>query len=278
MADAGCTSTIVIPGTPIKNVRPTKNPITLVDAKGGKLVTTHEGEIDIPGLPLEARRAHVCPDLAHTSLISIKQLADVGCKIIYDELEVRVIYHGKVVWRGGRDKLTGQWILPLSPDDPAQLQISVPKWLDAVNTLGMNTARMMSILREQANKAYATTTKADLIQYLHQAAFSPVKKTWMKAIENGQFATWPGLTKEAVQKYLAESSPATDKGHTSSVKYSKLLPYLFCEYLPASGPFFGKYFRPRAHKNHSRQAAWAGANTYCSARRLCLHRCYPLSN
>ena len=41
MADAGCTSTIVIPGTPIKNVRPTKNPITLVDAKGRKLVTTH---------------------------------------------------------------------------------------------------------------------------------------------------------------------------------------------------------------------------------------------
>ena len=105
MADAGCTSTIVIPGTPIKNVRPTKNPITLVDAKGGKLVTTHEGEIDIPGLPLAARRAHVCPDLAHTSLISIKQLADVGCKIIYDELEVRVIYHGKVVWRGGRDNI-----------------------------------------------------------------------------------------------------------------------------------------------------------------------------
>ena len=88
MADAGCTSTIVIPGTPIKNVRPTKNPITLVDAKGGKLVTTHEGEIDIPGLPLEAQRAHVCPDLEHSSLVSIKQLADVGCEIIYDKLEV----------------------------------------------------------------------------------------------------------------------------------------------------------------------------------------------
>ena len=55
IADAGCTSTIVIPGTPIKNVRPTKNPITLKDAKEGKLVTTHEGEIDIPELPPEAQ-------------------------------------------------------------------------------------------------------------------------------------------------------------------------------------------------------------------------------
>ena len=98
IADAGCTSTIVIPGTPIRNVRPSKNPITLVDAKGGKLVTTHEGEIDIPELPPEARRAHICPDLAHSSLVSIKQLADAGCNIEYDEREVRVKYRGKVVW------------------------------------------------------------------------------------------------------------------------------------------------------------------------------------
>ena len=76
IADSGCTSTIVIPGTPIKNVRSTTNPITLVDAKGGKMVTTHEGEIDIPGLPIEARRAYICPDLAHSSLVAVKQLAD----------------------------------------------------------------------------------------------------------------------------------------------------------------------------------------------------------
>ena len=88
IADSGCTSTLVLPGTPIKNVRPATNPITLVDAKGGKLVTTHEGEIDIPGLPIQARRAHICPDLAHSSLVSIKQLADAGCQIIYDETEV----------------------------------------------------------------------------------------------------------------------------------------------------------------------------------------------
>ena len=97
IADSGCTSTLVLPGTPIKNVRPATNPITLVDAKGGKLVTTHEGEIDIPGLPIQARQAHICPDLAHSSLVSIKQLADAGCQIIYDETEVQVIYQRQVV-------------------------------------------------------------------------------------------------------------------------------------------------------------------------------------
>ena len=97
IADAGCTSTIVIPGTPIKNMRPTKNPITLTDAQGGKLVTTHEGEIDIPELPPEARRAHVCPDLAHSSLVAIKQLVDAGCQGKYDTREVQVKYRGRVV-------------------------------------------------------------------------------------------------------------------------------------------------------------------------------------
>ena len=194
-------------------MRPTNNPITLIDAQGGKLVTTHEGEIDIPELPPEARRAHVCPDLAHSLLVSIKQLVDAGCKVEYDIVEVRVKYRGKVVWRGGREKSSGLWILPMSPEDPAQLKLSEPKWIDAVNTLGMNATRLLSRPREQANNAFATTTKADLIKYLHQAAFSPVKQTFLKAIKNGQFATWPGLTEEAVKKYLPESSPATDKGH-----------------------------------------------------------------
>merc|ERR1712177_173248 len=68
---------------------------------------------------------------------------------------------------------------------------------------------------EQANNVFHTATKAELIKYLHQAAFSPVKVTWKKAIENRHVTTWPGLTVEAVEKYLPRHSPATDKGHMS---------------------------------------------------------------
>ena len=42
-----------------------------------------------------------------------------------------------------------------------------------------------------------------------------MKATWKKAIENGHFTTWPGLTPAAVEKYLPRHSPATDKGHMS---------------------------------------------------------------
>jgi hypothetical protein len=62
------------------------------------------------------------------------------------------------------------------------------------------------------------TCKESLIKYLHQCLFSPPKRTLLKAIANNQFATWPGMTAKAVQQYLPESSPATDKGHMKRQK------------------------------------------------------------
>ena len=64
-----------------------------------------------------------------------------------------------------------------------------------------------------ANNAYQITSKEEPIRYLHQCLFCPPKLTLLKAIKNHQLATWPGLTTEAVQKYLPESCPATDKGN-----------------------------------------------------------------
>ena len=62
------------------------------------------------------------------------------------------------------------------------------------------------------------TSKYSVVQYLHQAAFSPPKATLLKSVHNNQFVTWPGLTVKAVKKYLPDSSPATDKGHMKRQK------------------------------------------------------------
>ena len=78
--------------------------------------------------------------------------------------------------------------------------------------------RMAETHKPYAHNAYTMISKASLIQYLAQAAFSPPKATLLKALHNNQFATWPDLTVKAVQKYLPESSPATDKGHTKQQK------------------------------------------------------------
>ena len=41
----------------------------------------------------------------------------------------------------------------------------------------------------QANNAYTQKILRDLVSYLHQAAFSPVPSTWIKAIYIGFFST-----------------------------------------------------------------------------------------
>jgi hypothetical protein len=44
------------------------------------------------------------------------------------------------------------------------------------------------------------------------ACFSPVKSTWIKAIKDGNFSSWPGLHEHTVEKHLSKST-STAKGH-----------------------------------------------------------------
>ena len=71
--------------------------------------------------------------------------------------------------------------------------------------------------KETANSVYHCTKIADTIDYHHRTLFSPVKSTWIKAIQNGNLSTWPNLTADQVQKYLRPSI-ATAKGHIRQIK------------------------------------------------------------
>jgi hypothetical protein len=64
----------------------------------------------------------------------------------------------------------------------------------------------------QCNHAHDNNNQKDLISYLHAACFSPVKSTWIKAIKNGNFSSWPGLNEQNVEKYLSKST-STANGH-----------------------------------------------------------------
>ena len=59
----------------------------------------------------------------------------------------------------------------------------------------------------QKNKA-----KKDLIQFYHAACFSPSVTTIYKAVNNGNFQSWTGLTPELIKKHL-EPTIATHFGH-----------------------------------------------------------------
>jgi hypothetical protein len=64
----------------------------------------------------------------------------------------------------------------------------------------------------QCNHAHDNSYQKYLINYLHAACVSPVKSTWIMAIKNGNFTSWPGLTEHAVEKHLSKST-STTKGH-----------------------------------------------------------------
>jgi hypothetical protein len=61
----------------------------------------------------------------------------------------------------------------------------------------------------QCNHAHDNSNQKDLISYLHAACFRPVKSTWITAIKNGHFTSWPGLTEHAVEKHLSKSTSTT---------------------------------------------------------------------
>jgi hypothetical protein len=66
---------------------------------------------------------------------------------------------------------------------------------------------------------------------MHAACFSPVKSTWITAIKNGHFTSWPGLTEHAVEKHLSKSTSTTkvhlnqqrQNGRTTKVKDPKVI-------------------------------------------------------
>jgi len=205
VADAGATSHFVLPGAPVKNITPTDSPLVITLPDGQTLQSTHTCKLDAPWLPWQARKAHIVPGLAHTSLVLIKILCEEGCKVSYDEDEVRVYFKHKIVWKGKREPTTGLWVLPLRQPTPARMESSSRAYSMLLSTIATT--------KETAFNAYKITSKQALIKYLHQCLFSPTKSTLIRAIEQNHFPTWPGLTADAVKKYLPDTLPATDKGH-----------------------------------------------------------------
>jgi len=99
--------------------------------------------------------------------------------------------------KGNRDPITRMWIVNIE------------------NTPNQTEARVQST-RLMANNVYKYKKK-NIVTYLHKAAFSPVKSTWMQAIQAGFVTTCTGLTAELADKHL-DKSAATVKGHLRKIR------------------------------------------------------------
>jgi hypothetical protein len=48
--------------------------------------------------------------------------------------------------------------------------------------------------QEAVFNVYELKTQPELVRYLHASAGFPTKPTWLRAVRNRQYASWPGLT------------------------------------------------------------------------------------
>jgi hypothetical protein len=191
--DIGTTGHFLLIKTKCNNIQPTTTPLKVQMPNGESILSTHTADLPIPALPSAATKAHLFPHLAANALLSIGVLCDNGCEALFTATTVTITLQGKVVMVGHRQS-PGLW------------------YVDLENPTANKQTTQQTTTTDTANVIIDAKTQAELMEYLHATAFSPVESTFIQAIEKGHFTTWPGLTAEAVRKHLPKSM-ATAKGH-----------------------------------------------------------------
>jgi hypothetical protein len=152
-------------------------------------------------LRLAAREMNIVPGL-QTTLISIPKLADAGYTTVfkkegaavYDDYTTTITATQKPVIESERCKHTGMWKLNLTPTT------EVPSQPEQAATY------------ESANVIFDLPSARETFLWYHASAGFPTKSTFISAVRNGNYATWPKLTVNLIEKYFPDSTE-TIKGH-----------------------------------------------------------------
>jgi hypothetical protein len=120
IADTGSTGHFCTVELPVINKRPTLNPISIRNANGSIMHSTHEAELDMPMLPAAAKRVHIVPaELATHTLLSIGQLCDAWCGVSFTAEEVTIKYKGTTLLSGYRTCHTWLWHFSMPSNLPS---------------------------------------------------------------------------------------------------------------------------------------------------------------
>jgi hypothetical protein len=146
-----------------------------------------------------AREMNIVPGL-HLTLVSIPKLADAGYTTvfskegaaIYDDHTTTIIADKPPVLEADRCNLTGLWKLPLHAEETVANKD--PPHHEAINVIFDLPSACQNFL------------------WYHPAARFPPKETFIRAVCNGNYATWPKLTIQLIHKYMPDSDE-TAKGH-----------------------------------------------------------------
>ena len=121
------------------------------------------------------------PSIKIGSLLSIGKFYDLGCVATFNKDEVKIRHNNQLVANGPRTK-NGLWAIPI----PSYNMHHPPIANLEMRTLAVKIAQ-------------------DRVAFLHAAAGYLVLSTWLSAIHQGFFATWPGLSVATVKRHLPKS-------------------------------------------------------------------------
>ncbi len=133
------------------------------------------------------------------TLVRVPKLADAGYTTVFSKEGV-VIYNyittitanKPPILEANRCNLTGLWKLPLHAEETAANE--EPPHNEAINVIfNLSSARQNFL-------------------WYNAAARFPVKETFIRAVCNGNYATWPKLTIQLIHKYIPDLNE-TAKGH-----------------------------------------------------------------
>jgi hypothetical protein len=196
--DSGATSSFVRPEENLPITGSSCKVVRLPD--GSPIQVTHTAILPFESLSAEAQKSHVLPGLRPNSLVSVGKFSDAGYTTIFHPHGEGVTVHKKNTFRlqSFRKPVLQGWrdasgLLRASCDEKKPIRVSQTD-------------------NETAANVYNLPSIPQTIRYLHAAAGFPTKDSWIKAINNGNYKTWPGITAKAVSKHYPESVE-TQKGH-----------------------------------------------------------------
>jgi hypothetical protein len=166
LLDSGCTAHFLKANTHCKNKELTQTPLEVHLPNGATIALTHTATLDLPSLPNAARQAHILPELAQHSLLSVRQICDTGCAVTFTANKVTVAHGATTLLTGQHGKDSGLWRVLLGNTNSAQ---AAPEHF--------------------VHNVYEQQSTQDTITYLNACCFSPVQDTWLNSIQNGHFTT-----------------------------------------------------------------------------------------
>ena len=122
---------------------------------------------------------------------------------VYKEEDVLITCKGKPLLIGIRDE-GGRYRIPLDQRRRGQWRPRLP-------------TKTESLKLSQANSVYDLPSTEQVIKWMHAVCGYPVKSTWVKAVQAGNFVGWPLLNVRNVKKYYPETSE-TPKGHMAQTR------------------------------------------------------------